>query len=65
MTDRDIQINIERYIRGELTQNEVDQLWIEFIRDPDLFYYFKTYLHIVHLAKKIAREPSPQRKTLA
>jgi len=29
MTRREIQIHIERYIRGKLTTSQIDELWIE------------------------------------
>ena len=43
---------IERYIRGKLTPAEIDQLWIEFIKDPELYQYFITELHLVALIKE-------------
>lgn len=42
-----MQENIQRYIRGELSPGEIDQLWIEFIRDPEWYDYFLTELHLV------------------
>ena len=43
---------IEKYIHGELNQDEIDLLWIEFLKDPDLFYYFKTLVHLHNLFKQ-------------
>ena len=43
--------NIEKYIHGELNQDEIDLLWIEFLRDPDLFGYFETLLHLRHILR--------------
>jgi len=53
MADRDIYIRIERYIKGELSQDEIDSLWIEFIRDPDMFNYFETYVNLIALSKRL------------
>jgi len=55
MTDRDIQNKIEKYVHGELSQPEIDNLCVEFIRDPDLFHYFETYLHLLELAKRLKK----------
>ena len=52
MTDKEIQINIERYIKGMLSQNETDQLWTEFLKNPGWYDYLNTYLNIINLAKK-------------
>jgi len=35
-----------RYIKGELSQEEIDKLWIEFLIDPDRFDRFLTLLHL-------------------
>lgn len=45
------QRKIEKYIRGELSANQINELWIEFIREPELYDYFNTYLHLIALAK--------------
>ena len=42
---------IDRYIRGELAQGEIDELWIEFIKEPDWYRIFETDLHIRSLQK--------------
>jgi hypothetical protein len=50
MSEQQVQENIERYIKGELSQNKIDQLWIEFLRVPEWYDYFITYLHLVALS---------------
>lgn len=46
------QERIERYIRGQLTPGEINQIWIEFIKDPELYQHFITELHLVALIKE-------------
>jgi len=40
---RDFQ-QIEAYILGKLSSEAIDDLWIEFIRDPELYLMFETEL---------------------
>lgn len=42
-----IQQQIESYIKGELQTNEIDQLWVSFLKSPEWFDYFETELHLV------------------
>ena len=51
MTRREIHIHIERYIRGKLTPDQIDELWIEFLRAPEWYDYFITELHLRALFK--------------
>lgn len=51
MEDQQIQLQIERYVKGELSDIEEDQLWIEFLKAPEWFDYFQTYLNLMALAK--------------
>ncbi len=46
-----MQEQIERYIKGELSENEIDDLWIKFIADPELFDHFNTYLHLIAICR--------------
>lgn len=50
-----IQEQIEQYIRGNLDVNEIDSLWIEFLRAPHLYDYFLTRLHLWALIKNKKR----------
>ncbi len=43
---------IERYIRGELSQKEIDELWVEFLKNPEYYEWFETELHLRSLARK-------------
>jgi len=46
-----IQENIDRYISGKLSRQEIDQLWIEFLQDPEWYAYFLTLLHLYAMAE--------------
>lgn len=46
MTDIEMQTKIERYIREGLPPGEEDQLWIEFLKDPEWYDYFIVELHL-------------------
>ena len=39
----------EKYILGELSPQEIDDLWIGFLQYPELFDYFMTELHLRNL----------------
>lgn len=41
------QQQIVRYINGELPTEEIDKLWINFLKAPDWYEYFETELHLV------------------
>ena len=59
MTEIERSRQITRYIKGELELNEVDQLWIEFLKDPELFELFIIEVHIfiiIHSQKQPIRE---------
>ena len=51
MIGQEDQERIEKYIQGNLSENETDNLWADFIADPELYDYFNTYLHLIALAK--------------
>ena len=51
MMRQEDQERIEKYIQGNLSENETDNLWADFIADCELYGYFKTYLHLIALAK--------------
>ncbi len=53
-----IQEQIEQYIRGNLDENEIDSLWIEFLRAPYWYDYFLTQLHLSAFTKKEKRRKS-------
>ncbi len=40
----DMMQRIEKYILGKLTQKEIDELWIEFLKDPEWYIILKTDL---------------------
>ncbi|REL33742.1 hypothetical protein DYD21_10070 [Rhodohalobacter sp. SW132] len=49
----EMQQRIETYISEGLPPDEEDQLWIEFLKQPHWYGYFKTQLHLISLAVKI------------
>lgn len=62
MTDKEIIIAIDRYIRGNLTGEEIDRLWIEFLKNPEYFDWFETDLHLRHLIlQEKEKETGPNR----
>lgn len=44
--------SIDRYISGDLSQNEIDKLWIEFLQHPEYYKLFETELHFRGLIKR-------------
>ena len=52
---------IEKYIKGELTPDQIDELWIEFLKDSKLFDYFLIHIHISRLAHS-QNKPTRERK---
>lgn len=43
---------IESYINGSLSEMEIDELWTEFLKNPQLHDYFITELHFQNLRRK-------------
>lgn len=56
-----VQEQIERYVRGELSEEEEEKLWILFLAESEWYDYFITYLNLVALMKqeKELSTPSP------
>lgn len=52
MTEKEIIQEIDRYIRGELSGEEIDRLWMEFLKQPEYFKLFETDLHFRQIAKE-------------
>ncbi len=52
--DKDIEIvkKIDKYIKGELSQKEIDELWVNFLENPEYYDLFEADLHLRDLAKK-------------
>lgn len=48
----EMQQAIENYILGKLTQQEIDQLWIKFLKAPEWFNYFLTEIHLRSVVMK-------------
>lgn len=51
MEDQNIIKEISRYIKGELGPAEIDELWVEFLKNPEYYNWFETELHLTKLAK--------------
>jgi len=47
---------IDQYIRGELKDSEIDELWIEFLKNPELYDLFETELLLRDRGKKTEAE---------
>ncbi|MDX1642609.1 MAG: tetratricopeptide repeat protein [Balneolaceae bacterium] len=43
---------IDLYIRGKLTQDEIDELWKTFLEYPETYNWFETEVHLQSLIKK-------------
>lgn len=48
-----MQEKIERYVRGELTSEQEDELWVEFLKDPSWYVYFITWLHPMAIGRNL------------
>lgn len=53
----ELQQTIDQYIKGELSQDEIDELWIEFLKQPEWYDWFETQVHLSSLIKK-GKRPS-------
>lgn len=42
---------IENYILGQLTKDEIDELWMEFLQAPEWLKYFEIELQLRHLCR--------------
>lgn len=49
MTEKEISQKITQYINGQLTDQEIDQLWEEFLKNPATFDLFETELNLYDL----------------
>lgn len=54
----EIHERIKKYIREKLNQEEIDELWMEFLKAPRLFDYFMIELHLNALIKNRKGENS-------
>jgi tetratricopeptide (TPR) repeat protein len=52
MSEKEIYREITRYIDGDLSGEEVDNLWEQFINNPEYYKWFETELHLRDLAKE-------------
>jgi len=52
MSKIEITKKIDRYIRGDLKDSEIDELWIEFLKNPELYHLFETELLLKDLGNK-------------
>jgi len=43
---------IEAYVRGNLSQPEIEALWIDLLREPDLYGYLETFATFYTMAKE-------------
>lgn len=54
MINTEMQQRIETYIRKGLPPGEEDQLWIEFLKDPEWYDYFIIELHLRAIGKRLS-----------
>ncbi|MEX0662077.1 MAG: hypothetical protein WEA58_04180 [Balneolaceae bacterium] len=47
----EIQERIDQYIQGNLSENEIDQLWVTFLDSPEWFDYFTTLVNLYSIGK--------------
>jgi hypothetical protein len=54
---------IDAYVRGRLNQEEIEELWIEFLREPYWFRIFEVDVNLRALIKEVnaGRADSPFR----
>lgn len=45
---------IEDYLLGKLNQKEIDELWIEFIKDPEWYEVFEIEIALRYMARKFS-----------
>lgn len=43
---------IDSYLKGKLRRDEIDDLWLEFLKKPELYDYFEIELHLKNLILK-------------
>lgn len=48
----EIQERIEQYIQGELSEEEIDELWVTFLESPEWFDYFTTLLNLYSIGRE-------------
>jgi len=47
---------IEAYVRGHLSQPEIECLWIEILKEPDLLGYLETFANLYAMAKESQKQ---------
>lgn len=47
----EIQNRIEEYIKGRLSDEEIDELWVLFLESPEWFDYFTTLLNLYSIGR--------------
>lgn len=52
MSEKEIYRDITRYIDGDLSKEEIENLWALFVENPEYYKWFETELHLRDLAKK-------------
>ncbi|MDZ7758421.1 hypothetical protein [Rhodohalobacter sp.] len=55
MSEKEIYREITRYIDGDLSKEEVENLWAQFVDNPEYYKWFETELHLKDLAKKASQ----------
>lgn len=55
MSDKELQLQIERYIEGLLTQEEIESLWDDLIDKPE----YREYLETLANLRRTSRSQGP------
>lgn len=65
-SDKEILVEIDRYIRGKLNASETDELWKKFLIRPEYYSWFETELHLRNLGEfnNSLGNPSPNGHSL-
>lgn len=63
MKDKEISQKITRFLNGDLNNEEIDQLWEEFLKNPELFSQFETEVNLHDMFRKEQAATSPDKKS--
>ena len=52
MTDQEISRQTTLYIKGKLTPDQVDELWVEYLKDSEQYECFLIELHLAAILRE-------------
>lgn len=65
MTEKEISQKITQYLNGQLTDQEIDALWEEFLKNPLMFELFETELNLHDLFQNKKYKPGPTSQSVS